>query len=352
MAERPAVGYAMREPNAPFERVEYDLGAPGPGEAIVRVAGCGVCHTDIGFFTGSVRTARSPVVLGHEISGVVEAAGEGAEDRVGRAVIVPAVLPCGECELCRSGRANVCQRQVMPGNHIDGGFATHVRVPARFLCELPDDLGDYRLEELAVIADAVTTPWQSYVRSGLGEGEVAIVIGVGGLGSYMVQIARAAGATVIAIDVDAARLENARALGAAHAVDASGMDEKAIKKAVRGIVGSAGLPAVGWKVFEMSGTAAGQQSAMALLSFAGTVGIVGFTMEKVTVRLSNVMAFDADVFGNWGCRPDLYPDAVAAVLDGRIDVRSNVETHPLDSIDDVFRMALEHRLRRRAVLVP
>ncbi len=352
MAEFPAIGYALREPNAPFERIEYDLGAPGPGEAIVRVAGCGVCHTDIGFYTGSVRTAKSPVVLGHEISGTVEATGEGVSGLEGRAVIVPAVLPCGECDLCRGGRANVCQRQVMPGNHVDGGFATRIRVPARFLCPLPDDLGEYRLEELAVIADAVTTPWQSYVRSGLAEGDVAIVIGVGGLGSYMVQIARSAGAQVIAIDVDAKRLENARRLGAVHAIDASGLDEKALKKAVREFVREQGLPSVRWKVFEMSGTAAGQQTAMALLSFAGTVGIVGFTMDKVTVRLSNVMAFDADLFGNWGCRPDLYPDAVAAVLDGRIDVRSNVETHPLDSIDEVFRLALEHKLERRAVLVP
>jgi 6-hydroxycyclohex-1-ene-1-carbonyl-CoA dehydrogenase len=113
-----------------------------------------------------------------------------------------------------------------------------------------------------------------------------------------------------------------------------------------------GLPSYGWKVFETSGTAAGQKNAFALLSFTGKLAVVGFTMDKVDIRLSNVMAFDADVFGNWACRPEYYPDVVTAVLKEEINVRDNIEEHPLDSINDIIGLALKHKLERRAILVP
>ncbi|MEK6706894.1 MAG: 6-hydroxycyclohex-1-ene-1-carbonyl-CoA dehydrogenase, partial [Bdellovibrionota bacterium] len=89
-----------------------------------------------------------------------------------------------------------------------------------------------------------------------------------------------------------------------------------------------------------------------LLTFAGTLGIVGFTMEKLPVRLSNIMAFDADVFGNWGCKPQYYTNVVKATLDGGIKVADNVKSYPLDSINEVLEMAHAHRLDKRAVLVP
>ncbi|HUH13470.1 MAG TPA: alcohol dehydrogenase catalytic domain-containing protein, partial [Longimicrobiales bacterium] len=164
---------------------------PGPDEVVVRVAGCGVCHTDIGFWRGGVPTrAPLPLTLGHEIAGTVAVAGPGAASLLGREVIVPAVIPCGECGLCRSGRGNICRAQLMPGNDLDGGFAELVRVPARGLCVV-EERGDFALAELAVVADAVTTPYQAVIRSGLAAGELAIVVGVGGVGGYAVQIAAA-----------------------------------------------------------------------------------------------------------------------------------------------------------------
>jgi len=125
-----------------------------------------------------------------------------------------------------------------------------------------------------------------------------------------------------------------------------------VKNAVRTLVKERGLPKHAWKVFETSGTAAGQETAFALLSFAGRMVVVGFTMDKVTIRLSNAMAFDAEVIGNWACKPEYYPEVVGEVIAGRIQVKPNIETHPLDSINEVFKMAAEHRLERRAVLVP
>ncbi|MGB3970177.1 MAG: alcohol dehydrogenase catalytic domain-containing protein, partial [Planctomycetota bacterium] len=161
---------------------------PGAGEVIVAIAGCGVCHTDLGFHFDGVPTRRAlPLTLGHEISGVVVETGPGAERWRGQAVVVPAVMPCGECAACKAGRGPVCPRQIFPGNDVHGGFASHVRVPARGLCPVPD-LGDRRrnpanvdLATLAVLADAVTTPFQAIARSGLGAGDLAVVVGAGGV---------------------------------------------------------------------------------------------------------------------------------------------------------------------------
>jgi len=347
-----AYGYALVEPGKPLQRKDFTIESVEDGNAVVRVAGCGLCHTDIGFYTGQVQTFVSPVILGHEISGEVVAAGKSCEHLVGKRVVVPAVLPCGECELCKKGRSNVCQRQQMPGNHMDGGFASHVTVPGKFLCELPDDLGGYELSHLSVIADAVTTPYQSMVRSGLEDGDVAVVVGVGGLGTYMVQLAKSRGATVFALDIDDGKLENAKKMGADYAVNTKGLSDRDVKKSVRGLAKENKLRKTGWKVYELSGTGAGQMTAFSLLSFAGTMGVVGFTMDKVNVRLSNVMAFDADLFGNWGCKPEYYPEVVAEVLQGRINVRDNVEARPLDSINDVMQLAMDHKLDKRVVFEP
>lgn len=347
-----AYGYALVESGNPLQKKEFTIDSVDDGEAVVRVAGCGLCHTDIGFYTGQVQTVASPVILGHEISGEVVTAGASCENLIAKRVVVPAVLPCGECELCKKGRSNVCQAQKMPGNHMDGGFATHVVVPGRFLCELPGDLGGHELSQLSVIADAVTTPYQSMVRSGLEVGDLAVVVGVGGLGTYMVQLAKSKGASVVALDVDDKKLENAARMGADFTLNVRDLSEKDVKKSVRGLVKENNLPKTGWKVFELSGTGAGQMTAFSLLSFAGAMGVVGFTMDKVNIRLSNVMAFDADLFGNWGCKPEHYPAVVEEVLRGNINVRDNVEVHPLDSINDIIPMALEHKIEKRVVFEP
>jgi 6-hydroxycyclohex-1-ene-1-carbonyl-CoA dehydrogenase len=348
-----ATGYYFTGSQPVLEKRTFTIDAIADDQAVVQIAGCGLCHTDLGFIAAGVRTkAALPLILGHEISGTVVAAGSKYTELVGRSVIVPAVLPCGTCELCVAGRDNICQSQKMPGNDFNGGFATHVVVPARFLCSLPKDLGDYKLSQLSVIADAVTTPYQSLIRSGLRKGDVAIVIGTGGIGLYMVQLAKNAGGRVVAIDIDANKLEHAKQQGAEHVICSAGLSEKDIKDQVRGFVSKNSLSKYQWKVFETSGSAGGQNLGFSLLSYAGVLGVVGFTMEKLSLRLSNVMAFDADVFGNLGCRPAHYPKVVEQVLGGSINVRENVREYPLDSINEVISLALAHKLEKRAILVP
>ena len=358
--------WLMKAVNTPLECAAFDA-TPGTGEVTVAVAGCGVCHTDLGYFYDGVRTKHPlPLALGHEVSGRVVACGPGAQDWLNKAVIVPAVLPCGECDLCQRGLGTICRQQKMPGNDIQGGFASHIVVPSRGLCEVDEarlaKVG-LTLAEVSIVADALTTPYQAVRRAalvgdpqrpgaGFPPGSLAIVVGAGGVGGYCVQVARAFGASVVAIDVDETKLAAIAQHGAALTLNSRSLDVKQIKHTIFDFAKENGLRSTEWFIFECSGSAAGQLTAYSLLVHGATLSVVGFTMDKVELRLSNLMAFDARAIGNWGCPPEDYPAALELVLDGKVQIKPFVETHALADINQVF-AAVHHRdIKRRAVLVP
>lgn len=350
--------FVVRQAGRPMEREEREERA-GAGEVVVEVAGCGVCHTDLGFFYDGVPTRHGlPLTLGHEVSGRVAEAGEGAEGWLGRAVVVPAVIPCGACDACRAGRGSICPDQVFPGSDVHGGFATHLRVPSRGLCPVPDLASSavnphgLDLAALSVVADAVSTPYQAIVRSGLQAGDVAVFVGAGGIGGFGVQIAAALGAAVVAIDVDDARLAAIADHGAALTLNARSLDGKELRKKVRAFAQARGVPTFRTRIFETSGTPAGQVTAFGLLGHGGVLSVVGFTPASVEVRLSNLMAFDATAQGNWGCLPEHYPAVVDLVLSGKVALEPFLERRPLSTINDVFEEIHAGRVRRRIVLVP
>lgn len=271
----------------------------------------------------------------------------------GKPVLIPAVLPCGTCDLCLAGERTICRNQIMPGNDRHGGFASHVVVPARYVCPVkPEVLEKHELWELSVVADAMTTPFMAVRRSGLAKGDLAIVIGAGGVGVHCVQIAAAAGAKVLVLDIDDAKLEQAKGSGADAVINSRDLDPKALKKTVKDAVRAMGAPKFCWKIFETSGTKPGQQTAFNLLTFGAYIAVVGFTMDKLDLRMSNLMAFDATMRGNWGCDPELYPEVLQWIADGRIQVNPYVEKHALDEANEVFEAAHHGKLSRRAVLVP
>lgn len=352
--------WLMNAVNQPMEKADFDPFPPAAGEVVIEIAGCGVCHTDLGYLYDGVRTNHAlPLALGHEISGRVVATGaevgHGADRWMDRAVVVAAVIPCGECELCQRGKGTICRRQIMPGNDIQGGFATHIRVPARGLCPVDEDrlqAAGLGLADLAVVADAVTTPYQAVVQAGMETGALAIVIGVGGVGGYAAQIAAAFGATVVAVDIDQDKLDGLTGYGVAKTFNPGEIDGRDLKKAIGAFAAEAGLAATEWFIFECSGTAAGQATAYGLLVHGATLSVIGFTMDKVEIRLSNLMAYHARALGNWGCTPALYGGALDLVLDGKIQVRPFVEHFPLNDINTVFAAAHGHEMKRRAILVP
>ncbi len=346
-------GWEMTAVGEPLREAVRDVASIADDDVLVEIAGCGVCHTDLGFLYDGVPTRHPlPLILGHEISGTVVETGANAARWNGRKVIVPAVMPCGRCDVCRRGRGSICPKQIFPGNDLDGGFATHVVVPAQGLCEVPSNGSDVALADLSVVADAITTPYQAIVRSGLGEGDLAIFVGIGGVGGFGVQIANALGATVIAIDVDAKRLALSADHGAALTIDAQEHDARAIKKMVREYAKSNALPRVEWKIFETSGTPAGQQTAFSLLCHGAYLSVVGFTPKRVEVPVSHLMAFDARAEGCWGCLPELYPAALDLVLAGEVQLGPFVQRRSLASINETFEELRAHAIRERVVLLP
>jgi 6-hydroxycyclohex-1-ene-1-carbonyl-CoA dehydrogenase len=351
-----AIRWVMTRPSEPFVVETFDPFSPQPNEVVVEIAGCGVCHTDLGYFYDGVRTKHElPLVLGHEISGRVVAAGTKASAWLDCAVIVPAVIPCGECDACRRGRSTICPNQKMPGNDIHGGFASHIVVPARGLCAVDEARlrgCNMELADISVIADAVTTPYQAVIQAGVGPGDLVIVNGVGGVGGYAVQIANALGGAVVAVDVNQDKLAAIAQQGALLTLNARQLAPRDIKSAIQSFAAGRALRQTEWIIFECSGTRAGQETAFGLINHGATLCVIGFTMDKVEVRLSNLMAYHARALGNWGCPPELYPPALDLVLTGRVKVAPFVEKHPLDEINRVFAAVHNGELKRRAVLVP
>ena len=346
----------LEEPGKPLARVEFEPDEPAANEVVVAIAGCGVCHTDLGFYYDGVRTRHPlPLTLGHEMSGRVIGAGSDSQQWLDQSVIIPAVIPCGSCDLCDRGHGTICRGQKSPGIDMHGGFATHITVPAAGLCDVDTTrLAGVKMElaDASVVADALTTPYQAVVQAEVEAEDLAIVIGVGGVGGYAVQLAHAKGATVVAVDVDQAKLEQVRDYGASMVINAREVQGRDLRDAIRGFAKNSGLRQTEWKIFECSGTAAGQASAFGLLTHGACLSVVGFTMEKLEVRLSNLMAFHARALGNWGCLPEYYPDALELVLSGRVSMLPFVERHPLSEINEIFASAHAGELTRRAILVP
>jgi len=345
--------WQMTEPGK-LQRTEIPVPELKPGEVLVEVRGCGVCHTDLSYFYMGVPTVQKPpLTLGHEIAGVV-VGGESA--MLGKEVIIPAVLPCNDCEICRSGRGNRCLAQKMPGNSmgIYGGFSSHIPVPARDLC-IVNNRGKVPLEHLSVVADAVTTPFQAAKRARLAAGDRVIVIGAaGGVGSFMVQVAKGMGArAVIGIDINAQKLEFMKGYGADFTIDPRGKSAKEVKELIKAWCKEQGLPAnYGWKVFEVTGSQPGQELALSLLSFVGMLIVVGYGTAETSYMLSKLMAFDGELIGTWGCLPEYYPHVLEMCVDGRIALEPFVEVRPMSQIQQVFDDAHHGKLNKRVVLTP
>ena len=334
--------------NEPLVLSEHEQGALQEGWSRIKIAGCGLCHTDLGFIYTDVPTKHEfPLTLGHEISGVVE---EGSLK--GRQVIVPAVIPCGECPACQSGNPRICFKQIMPGNDIHGGFAETIDIPDRFIAPLPKEVDEQQLIRMSVIADAVTTPLQAIHNLQLKKGEVAVVIGCGGVGTFAALLAKAFGATVLVMDIDDRKLDKIKAAGIDHTFNVKDSDIRNTKKWVKQTCKENGLPMFAHKIFETSGSKPGQELAFALINYGAKMATVGFTLSKLEVRLSNLMAFDATIVGNWGADPAIYPEAIRLVMDGALDLEPFTESYPLSEINSVIQRAHHEGLDHRAVLVP
>jgi propanol-preferring alcohol dehydrogenase len=331
--------------NQPLTVEEIPTPTPGAGEVLIKVAGCGVCHTDLHYIDHGVSTFKKPpLVLGHEISGTVAGLGAGVSQwKESARVLLPAVYGCGQCAMCRTGRENICEKMVMFGNNVDGGYAEYLLAPAKDIIALPDELP---LVESSIIADAVTTPYHAVVNRGqVKPGDSVVVIGCGGIGLNLVQVAAAVGAKVIAIDVIDSKLEWAKKLGAQATINAKAVER--VDKEVRKLTG--GGADIG---FEAIGNPTTQAQAFSCIRTGGRFVVVGFTDKPMMLDTGRVMYREMEIIGSLGCRAVDYPRVLELARQGKIKVKELVTAQfALNDINAAF-----DTLRRgegiRSVIVP
>jgi 6-hydroxycyclohex-1-ene-1-carbonyl-CoA dehydrogenase len=316
-----------------------------PDQILVKVAACGVCHTDLHYIEHGVPTFKKPpIVLGHEASGTVAEVGAGVSNfKKGQRVLIPAVLTCGHCPACRQGRENICANMQMLGNHFDGAYAEYVAVPAKDVLNLPATVP---LEEASIIADAISTPYHAVKnRAQVKPGDTVAVFGCGGVGINAVQLAAAVGAYVIAIDINARKLEWAAEFGASKTINAAEVERvsKEIKKLTGGGVDIA---------LEVIGNPRTIEEAFESVRVGGRLCVVGYTNEAVSIVAGKIMFKELEVVGSLGCRPVDYVPLIRMVELGKIDVKRLV-THrfKLDEIGKAFEV-MKEGVSLRSIVLP
>lgn len=326
----------------PLTLDELPVPQPGPGEILVKIEASGVCHTDLHAARGDWPVKPSlPFIPGHEGVGLVAAVGAGVADvKEGDAVGVPWLYSaCGHCTYCVTGWETLCESQRNTGYSVNGGFAEYVVAPAAYVGHLPAG-ADFAA--MAPILCAGVTTYKGLKETDAHPGEWVAISGIGGLGHVAVQYAKAMGFHVAAIDVDPAKLELAKRLGADLAVD--GRDPEAAATLVR----ETGGGAHGILVTAVNTAAFGQ--AISMVRRKGTVSLVGLPPGDFPLPIFPVVLKRITIRGSIvGTRQDL-SEAIAFAAEGA--VRANVTVEPLAAINDVFGRMEHGQIEGRIVLEP
>lgn len=344
---------------------------PSRGEVLIRVAACGVCHTDLHVIKGEVGFP-TPAVLGHEISGIIAELGEGVSElsrlTVGSRVVGAFIMPCGQCEACARGRDDLCElffsMNRLSGVLYDGttrlfdqdgsplamysmgGLAEYAVVPASAVALLPDSLP---LEESAILGCAALTAFGAVHRTAdVQMGESVAVVAMGGVGSNVVQIARAFGASqVIAVDINAVKLEAAKGLGATDTVNGAEVDAVA---AVRALTGGRGVDVA----FEVLGNPTTFRQASEMLRDGGRLVAVGIAPGATTapIEITRLVRRSQRILGSYGARTrtDL-PQVVRLAADKVLSPQRTVtQTFSLDDVADAYAALAKGAISGRAII--
>lgn len=300
---------------------------PGPGEVLVKVAFCGICHSDLSLINGTFPSQQAVVTQGHEASGTVAKLGAGVTGWAeGDRVVVAAGRPCLECVNCRRGDLSNCLRIRLMAFAYDGAWAEYTVTQAFGLTRIPDDVP---LEQAAILADAVSTPYGAVVRTGkVGIGESVGVWGVGGVGTHVVQLARLVGAApIIAVDIKPAVLERALALGADFAFDAR---DDALQDKIRDVTGGRQLDVA----FDAVGLKSTFEQALDNLTVGGRLVGIGMSAEAPTIGPTAMFnLFKRQVLGHLGYQNADIGTLAQLVSLGRLDLTRSISD--VVSLEDV-----------------
>lgn len=329
----------VREYKRPLQIEETETPVPGPDEVLIKVEACGVCHSDLHIAEGDwihlLRIIKRPLIPGHEVVGPIIQKGDEVNnleigDRVG---VAWTHWTCGECELCKEGRENLCTKQMITGATVDGGYAEFIKAKASHVLKVPDALTS---EEAAPLFCAGVTVYHAIKSSGIKPRQRLVVFGVGGLGHLAVQIAKCFGAQVIAVDIADDKLEFARRLGADITIHATNEDVvKQIRK-----MGGAHVAVV---------TSAAKQAydmAFYAVRSSGTLMVVGMPAEDLSfpaIMMREIRIMSAAT----GTREDMR-EVLELAAAGRL--KCHVETRRLDQVNEVFEEMRAAKITGRVVL--
>ncbi|WP_373120824.1 zinc-binding dehydrogenase [Mycobacterium marinum] len=300
---------------------------PGPGEVLVKVAYCGICHSDLSLINGTFPTQAPVVTQGHEASGTIVKLGPEVDGwSEGDRVVVAAGRPCQSCPNCRRGDTVNCLRIQLMAFAYDGAWAEYTVAQAAGLTRVPDNVS---LDQAAILADAVSTPFGAVVRTGkVAVGESVGVWGVGGVGTHIVQLARLVGAVpVIALDINPVVLDRALELGADYAFDSR--DDQLHDKLAE-ITGGRMLDVA----FDAVGLKATFEQALGSLTAGGRLVGVGMSAESPTVGPTSMFGLThKQVLGHLGYQNVDIETLAKLVSLGRLDLsRSISEIVPLEDL--------------------
>lgn len=310
-----------------FAVEDVPIPEPGPGEVLVKVAFCGICHSDLSLINGTFPAMRPVVTQGHEAAGTIAKMGPDVTGWAeGDRVVVAAGKPCTQCANCRRGDVTNCLAIQLMAFAYDGAWAEYTVAQAAGLTRVPDNVP---LEQAAILADAVSTPFGAVVRTGkVGIGESVGVWGVGGVGTHIVQLARLVGAApVIAVDVKAAVLERAVELGADHAFDAR--DERLSEK-IGELTGGRKLDVA----FDAVGLTSTFEQALDNLTVGGRLVAVGMSAEPACVGPTSMFALtQKQVLGHLGYQNVDIETLATLVSRGRLDISRSISE--VVSLEDI-----------------
>ena len=300
---------------------------PGPGEVLVKVAFCGICHSDLSLINGTFPAFLPVVTQGHETSGTIAKLGPGVTGwKEGDRVVVAAGRPCMACVNCRRGDVTNCLAIQLMAFAYDGGWAEYTVAQAFGLTRVPDNVP---LEQAAILADAVSTPYAGLTdRGALRPGESVALWGIGGLGVHAVQIARMVGAApIIAVDTLPAARERALAAGADHALDPAADD---VPARIREITGGLGVDLA----VDLVGANAVLAQAAASIGRHGRVVMIGLSPQPIQLGMGTIFGVQSHaLLGHLGYRKEHLDQLVTLVTHGQLDISGSIsDVMPLEDV--------------------
>lgn len=314
-----------------LQQADVPTPVPAAGEVLVAVKAAGICHSDAHYRSGIGSLAQLPITPGHEVAGVVESVGPGVrQDRIGERVCLHYLVTCGQCSHCRGNIGQFCKDVAMIGKDRDGGYAEYICVPEQNAFALPDEIP---FEHAAVMMCSFATALHALRKARFTKGESVGVFGAGGLGSAAISLATALGASkTIAVDINGAKLEAARSIGAIG-IDASNTD---VVEAVTDATGGQGVDVA----LELVGLPVTSEQAIKSLAVQGRAAMVGLANSPTSLNTyRDLIGKEREVIGVSDHLPGEIDELLALVQQGRLDIAPAVSrTVSLDekTVNDVF----------------